>query len=372
MSVLDKTLVLSDHPKLLSALEDASIAPSSLKIIELDNVDSAEFARSDLVIYPVDKATDKDKKFQQCLKFASPGQIRLGVYESDKIDYSHVLQHSHGCINLSNSSEVIASDLANKISIRSAFPSDLLVNIAGKTRCIPCHTPLRSRALEELSQPQPDIRRLAQIISKDVGLLARVLMVANLDATPSGESVSSVYEALELVDNETLKFLMGPDGPLFEPTAQLAIRMLKSITDHSAAVARLALLLAIEEGRNSIEQNVIFSSAMLHEIGRLFLSVYETGSYGTAFKAFQEHEGLLYNEETRVFETPYTEIGARLLNFWKIPSAITRMIADHQNPFAADCSSDDPVWVLHSANTIVEETSPRGHFDPLMHKEELH
>lgn len=372
MSAPDKTLVLSAHPKLLSALQETSIVPSSLKIIELENVDSTEFARSSLVIYPVDKAADENVKFRQCLENASPGQIRLGVYESGTKDYSHVLQHSHGCINLSNSPETIASDLTNKIAIRSAFPSDLLVNIAGKTRCIPCNSYFRSRALDELSQPTPDVRRLAQIVNKDVGLIARVLMVANLDASPTGKSVSSVYEALELVDNEALRFLMGPDGPLFEPTAQLAIRMLKAVTDHSAAVARLALLLAIEEGRNSTEQNMIFSSAMLHEVGRLFLSAYETSSYGTAFKAFQEHQSLLYNEETRVFETPYTEIGAKLLNFWKIPSTITQMIANHQNPFEANCSSDDPVWVLHSANTIVEETSPRGHFDPLLHKEKLH
>jgi putative nucleotidyltransferase with HDIG domain len=196
-----------------------------------------------------------------------------------------------------------------------------------------------------------DIKKLSATIEQDPSLTANMLHLANSAYFGHMKQINSITDIIVRLGIDTVKMLAITGAAVgFLKTPQDAYNLEPgALWKHSYATALLASI--IGKYAKSANISVLYSAALLHDIGKIVLNrdlqrkCLEQNTYwdGNDISGFEE----------RMLGTNHTKIAVALLKKWGLPETITRLVACHHDPNTLSADDVDG-RVVYLANSLAE------------------
>lgn len=220
------------------------------------------------------------------------------------------------------------------------------------------------RIMDEINSPTPSIARVAEIVSKDPGMTAKVLKVANTSTNPLNRVTDIVY-ATHMIGIENLKsFVLAAE--LFEKVSGDAVSDqfdIDALWQHGLTVGEYSKRIAEFEGADKQVIDASYTAGLLHDIGLLILATKLPKDFEAVLDCARRSGSTLYQAERKTLGVTHAEIGAYLLDLWGLHDNVVKAISHHFFPSGDEhdiysFKEDDafsPLTAVHSANYFCEE-----------------
>lgn len=187
------------------------------------------------------------------------------------------------------------------------------------------------RVGELVRDPRAGIREIAEVLTNDQSLSAKVLRLVNSSyyAIPGG--VGDVTRAISFVgfsalhqlvlSISVLETLRVPASSTFDE---------RGLWTHSLAVASCAEMLA--QRLRHREPGLCFTAGLLHDMGKIGLAVAAPERFRQAIELAAEEKIPLSVAEKRACLPTHMHVGGRLARRWKFPAELVVSIAEHEAP----------------------------------------
>ena len=255
----------------------------------------------------------------------------------------------------------LSSRLSQAFAMRDLLSSQALKTVISRMRSIPSLPALYEEVTAALRAEDSSFAKVAQIISKDVGMAAKILQLANSAFLGSSGRVSSLSQALTLIGNETMRTLVLSVRVFsqFEGNSK-AHASLPALWDHSTAVSALAQRIANAEkcAKEMIEE--CFTAGLLHDIGKVVLLAEMPQEY---MEVFSNPAGEKPDGEKKLLGCTHAEVGAYLMSIWGLPLPLVHAVAYHHHPGETAETKFSALTAVHVADAIASERdeSPLNH-----------
>ncbi len=187
------------------------------------------------------------------------------------------------------------------------------------------------RINEMIMKPTSSSRDIADLISKDTSLAARLLKLVNSSFYAYPARIESLSRAVSIVGTNQVRMLaFGIDVVAQFRNIPTEYINMDSFWRHSIACGIIARLIAAT--RNIQHTERLFLAGMLHDIGRLVVYHYTPQYAVDILKEARESEELLYAVEAEYLGADHTEIGGLLLQSWKLPQSLESAVRLHHTP----------------------------------------
>uniref|UniRef100_I2PXY4 Putative signal transduction protein n=1 Tax=Desulfovibrio sp. U5L TaxID=596152 RepID=I2PXY4_9BACT len=200
-----------------------------------------------------------------------------------------------------------------------------------------------------LDSPVSTPAQVADVISKDTSLTAKLLKLVNSPFYGLPHRIDSISRAVMVLGGQEVSTLALGISAInaFKDIPPELINM-RTFWEHSVAVGVFARLLGAATGKNGGER--LFVSGILHDIGRLILFKKLPHAAVEAIYYAKANQVPLYDAENEVMGFAHPLIGGLLLRAWKFPEALVATISCHHKPEA--CPGDLEPAILHVADIM--------------------
>ncbi len=256
----------------------------------------------------------------------------------------------------------LSARLDRAFAMRDLLANQSLTTMISRMRSLPSLPILYEEITAAMRLESPSLEQIARIISKDVGMAAKILQLANSAFVGASGRVSSLVQALSFIGTETVRTLVLSVNVFsqFDGNTQLRAS-LPALWDHSVAVSSLAQRIAHCEGcaKDLVEQS--FTAGLLHDIGKVVLLAEMPREYHEIFEVPTENKNL----ERESLGCTHAEVGAYLISIWGLPLALVQAVAFHHHPSDSAETKFSSLTAVHVANAIVNATEEnRPNHDP--------
>jgi putative nucleotidyltransferase with HDIG domain len=185
-----------------------------------------------------------------------------------------------------------------------------------------------------LNQPDVESSKVVKMISFDPSLTANVLRICNSAYFGSATPTSDLQEAVTRMGfQQVYQLVAAATGARLLSPAQLGYGLEQGdLWKHSVAAAVAAQIIARKTGDN---QNLVFTAALLHDIGKIVLSQSLNGVYAKLIKETEMNQQSLLDAEKKILGVNHAEVGGQLLERWKFPPNIVSAVWFHHTPKGA-------------------------------------
>jgi putative nucleotidyltransferase with HDIG domain len=224
-----------------------------------------------------------------------------------------------------------------------------ILNIANH---IPPFPKVAMQVMKMLDDPKVQAKDLAEVIQYDSAITANLLKSCNASYFGLSRKVSSLDEALVLLGQDTLKdiIIASSSARFYKGEAGGGYQLEQGdLWKHSVATAIMAK--SICPHFKGIEPGAAFTTGLLHDIGKRFLSSFVASD----FKKIMDRtyiDGLSFMAaEHEVLGMDHAELGSMIMQKWDFPEEMILAVKLHHDPQALD---KDPLTALLAlANTLV-------------------
>ncbi len=186
--------------------------------------------------------------------------------------------------------------------------------------------------LNELDQPEPDLKKISQLINTDPVLAARLLRLANSAQFAFANKISSVSEALALMGLDQVRTLAIAAAVTGAFTAIPGVDM-NQFWRYSLNVAKLARSLA---GMVRQNQSAAFTAGLIHAIGELVMHL----GLPQELRVLDQKAPVLgmkrAQAECLLLNYCYANVGASFARNWQFPQPIVDALEHQCAPFEND------------------------------------
>ena len=220
--------------------------------------------------------------------------------------------------------------------------------VLSRLRQLPSLPAAVTELLTSFDNEDVDIAAIVRLISRDQGLAARVLRVANSSFYGLQSKVASINEAVVVIGFRAVRSMVlavGVTG-LFKVDKCPGFD-LRSYLRHGVGVALVARALASHYGRNP---EMAFTGGILHDLGQLALAANFPGELSAALAYREQHDCPLVVAERDLLGIDHAAIGGILAENWSFPDTLRAALADHHAPAAA--TADSLADLIHIADAV--------------------
>jgi putative nucleotidyltransferase with HDIG domain len=210
---------------------------------------------------------------------------------------------------------------------------------------------IASRIIEISKDSTCSSADLANVIKYDQGITANLLKICNSSYFGFKKKVTSVKQAVTYLGIDQVVNLM-----MMEKSAENFNRSQKGydlkegeLWRYSVSSAIIAQHLAEKTKIGSL--SLIFTSALLKDIGKLILHTYVNESYADIMRLVQERGFTFREAEEKIIGIDHAELGARVAERWNFSPATVNIIRYHHDPHKAP-SKDLFIPVIYLADSI--------------------
>ena len=178
-----------------------------------------------------------------------------------------------------------------------------------------------------LNDDAADMKQIVEVIERDLGLVTRILRVANSPYYGLTNQVQTIQEAVMVLGFSNVRLIITAAMVTSQKFPGLAAGVhVQRLFQHSIAVAICASAIGKSHQLNA---NLLFLIGILHDIGKLALMATYPVEYAEV-QAIREAGPILTVEaEGQVFGFNHSVIGAALCRHWHLPESIAVAIAAH-------------------------------------------
>lgn len=238
-------------------------------------------------------------------------------------------------------------------ALREYMANDNLRNIISRITTIPSPPDLYLQVLEEIRDRDGSIRKVGELISRDVGMTAKILQIVNSAFFGLPRHIADPAQAVNLLGLETLKALILSSHVFAEfKLESLNAYHLDLLWNHSIATGTLAKRIANEENCSAHTCDHALMAGILHDSGKLILAANLPEDYAAMLERLGRDNLHPLKAEYDTFGTTHAEVGAYLFGLWGLPDPIVEAVAYHHHP--SDCVADEfgCLGAVHVANAL--------------------
>ncbi len=183
--------------------------------------------------------------------------------------------------------------------------------------------------LTELDRAEVDLRRITQLISTDPALTTRLLQLANSSHFKLSGKISSVSEALAVLELAHVKVMAQSAAGITSPKAVPGIH-LQRFWDYSLNVAKVSRSLA---GLVRQNQQAAFTCGLIHAIGELAMHLGMPEVMATLDKEMPPLDLRRARFERKELGYCYATVGAGFARMWEFPPPMVDALEHQYAPF---------------------------------------
>ncbi len=222
------------------------------------------------------------------------------------------------------------------------------------------------RILEVLESPFSSAKHVADVVSKDSSLSAKLLRLVNSAFYGFPSKIDSISRAVAILGSRELTSLALGISVLrvFQGIPREVLNM-ENFWKHSVSCGVYSSLISLKSLGFSDER--FFVAGMLHDIGRLILIKAVPDHCLQAMGYAVSRKIPLYQAEQKVLGFDHARIGGLLCREWKMPVALEKMVRCHHEPSKAINIAEAATVYLANIMSLVKEpdTVLEGKFPPL-------
>jgi putative nucleotidyltransferase with HDIG domain len=210
---------------------------------------------------------------------------------------------------------------------------EAIYKLLREVKVLPPSPQVLPKVLDALHHEQTTLEEVGDLIALDPALAAKLLHYCNSVYFAGREPVASVPEAIGRVGFQTIFSLVSavtgsksfnlPDGSRLDG-AQL--------WRHSLTTAFGCKFIAEDIGEDS---NLLFIAGLLHDIGRVVLAQAKGVEYGQLLLTAASTGANATACEKTAYGFTHAEVGAGLMETWKLPALLVQGVRFHHQPAAA-------------------------------------
>jgi len=192
---------------------------------------------------------------------------------------------------------------------------------------------------------------LAEIITKDAALSAKVLAVANSPVYGKSHELTSLKQILLFLGLDTIKSIAitASVQQFFSRYSKEKSRFLKSFWEHTLYTAIVAKSLAKLTSYSNPEE--AYLAGLLHDIGKLIFENYSKHEYSVLVYTDASSKELLKREYEK-YKITHDDIGARLLEIWGITDVISEAVKYHHAKTLDIIEAHHLVKIINLSNSL--------------------
>ena len=200
-----------------------------------------------------------------------------------------------------------------------------------KVDVLPLSPTLLPKLLPKLSDVDTNFDEVVEIIAFDPALTSKLLQICNSAYFGHQSEVNSVAEAVNRVGYQAVYLLVAMiNGSACFPVPSPRGVQAEQLWRHSLVTGFNAKFVAESAGADG---NLLFTAGLLHDLGKVILGQQHAppppdiyAGPTTAASLAREHE---------LFGCNHAEVGAALLERWRLPTQIVVPVRHHHEPKAA-------------------------------------
>ena len=252
--------------------------------------------------------------------------------------------------------QVLKHTLAKLFALRDFLSDESIKSIISQIESLPSMPSIYTEIVAEMQSDDPAIKKVAEIISKDLSMTAKILQMVNSAFFGLFRKINSPEQAVMMLGLDTIKALVL-SVKIFSEFNQKSFSWfnIDELFNHSLAVSMYAKTIIKNE---NLDQGLINNSMMaglLHDLGKLILATNFEKSYQQVLDEAQGTDRNLLDMEYEAFGTSHAEIGAYLMGLWRLEYSIIEAIAFHHLPARSMTQNIGLLTAVHVANTLEHE-----------------
>ena len=225
-------------------------------------------------------------------------------------------------------SDALQSAVRRSLSLRTQLADNRLASAIAGTKTLPAAPKVYDKLTSELANQEPDIKKIATIVSTDPALAAKILQVVNSAFFALRREVTSVDQAVSLLGMKTVAGLALTAGVFESPQMDPRVAsIMNAVRDRSLKAAHVAKSIALAETGNAANGDAAFLAGILHDCGKLIVGL----NWPDEFVDVEHGDASLAMERVR-YGLDHALAGAYLLGVWGLPDEIVEAVAYHHHP----------------------------------------
>jgi putative nucleotidyltransferase with HDIG domain len=187
------------------------------------------------------------------------------------------------------------------------------------------------RVIQLLNDPDTDVTSLADVISSDQALTAKVLRLCNSVYYGLSRKVTTISEAVMIIGFSSIKSLVMMITTQSTLNKGLLGYKLNAgdFWEHSIGTAEICRYLAVELKHDEPEE--CFIAGLIHDIGKMVLNQYALPEVYKATNLHQKESIPIYEAEQKILNFDHAAIGGALAERWNFPPMLVESIRCHHS-----------------------------------------
>jgi putative nucleotidyltransferase with HDIG domain len=221
-------------------------------------------------------------------------------------------------------------------------------SILGRVDDLPELPQVASKILQLINDPETSASDLAQVISTDQALTARVLRLCNSAYYGMSRKVTTVNEGVTILGFSAIKSLVLIATAYGTVSQSLIGYGMKpgELWTHSLSCAEHARQIAAKVGY--AEPDEAFTAGLLHDIGKIVLNQHALPEIYRANNLCMGQQIPVHEAETQVLGFSHAEIGAKLAERWNLPPVLCEAIGGHHERIPSEAKLPSIVTIANA------------------------
>ncbi|MEL6908289.1 MAG: response regulator, partial [Planctomycetota bacterium] len=292
-----------------------------------------------------------------CLR--SPRTVRIILSGmADKESTLRSVTVSHQFLSKPCDPKELVAVVERTCELQRILEADRLREVVGRVKSLPLLPATTAALMEALRREEPELDEIADIVTRDVGLAANVLKLANSSYFGARKEIADIHQATVYLGMFTIRDLVL-SAEVFTTFEGLAVdrQLLMQEQQRAEQIAQLAREIA---GEGDLGDNA-FLAGMLHDVGVLVQASHLPADFERINDFIRSDDEHRSSVERDVLGVTHGEIGAYLLGVWGLPYEIVEAVAFHHEPSRVpNAERHEILTAVHVADAFVEGFAARA------------
>ncbi|MFO7802168.1 MAG: HDOD domain-containing protein [Desulfovermiculus sp.] len=251
--------------------------------------------------------------------------------------------HSHGKSKEPSAAKDNRTWAESRYQPRKPSRSITLQSLINERMKLPALPDIYHKTMASVYNVDVPIAEIAQVISKDPSLSAKVLQLVNSSFYGLLKPVETLTHALALIGTDQLMIIVTGVSvvSVFKDLSSSMLNM-RQFWEHSVACGIVCRQLA-SYMNGVVNSERYFVAGLLHDIGRLAMIQGVAEDMARSMAKSRVHKLPLVRAEAQVLGFDHAQAGAYLAQTWSLPTPLERMIRYHHAPESAAQNIDPAV-----------------------------
>jgi putative nucleotidyltransferase with HDIG domain len=309
---------------------------------------------SDVVVTETVFSGQDGLNFLSTVREKHPQSVRiiLSGYASQDVVLKSV-NIAHQYLSKPCEDATLKATIARAFLMKKLLDNEALKQVVSKIDSLPSVPSLYLELVEELKSEDASIDKIGEIISKDMGMTAKILKLVNSSFFGLRQHISNPAKAVSLLGIDMIKAIVLSAGML-EKFRKLKFPgfSIEQMWEHAMVSAAFAKVIAQDAEMKRKEVDTVFMAALLHDIGKLLIAAHMPDRFAEILAQVRQQNRTMGEAETDIIGTSHAAIGAYLLGLWGLPDPIIDAAAFHHEPGGKPISGLNTTIITHVASAL--------------------